>query len=1162
MYEPKAGWQWDMNQIKQAKLSNDVVILMTSKLKKYPQNIQSALNMGGILGAEFQVEMACLGLNQTPDDTYKALLPAIQDGLLKELPDRLKFAHDKIHESSYALLPRDIRIERHALIAQYMLNTLDEVSIDAEIFTIVEHLNNSVEENIDPEKSIELAKFNYQAGIKAKQSSAFEPAVDFFLQARNYLNDSIWQEDPQFAFDLYFALAQAAYTTAKFQLSEQSIKLCMLHEKDQIKITPIIQLYQDLLFADSRHEEGIEFALTKLKEYGQSLPHSPSMLSVFLEYLSLKIRQRLRPTEKLLFLPKTTDQKRLSIMAIIANMVPSCYMANSNLMGFISLRMASLSLKYGNNSYSSFGYAMTGLVETGIFKRIKGGRAYYDLSYQVEEKYPNKLIKGRNMMLMSSFAGPWTEPIADYKKLLEPARALNAEQGILQWSDFCVVFTRAQSLFFGRDTLENTQNENEIWLNFHIKNGDQQVIANQRFILHFIQKLRMKDTTEPPFEFDEEQHAVNVRQQQNVTFKAYYAVLKQFDHYMKGEFKESINLGLSLFTTIYEIYGIGLDAIHRYIFCLAYLAIDKRTLTPTLRVKATLYFRLNKFYLKIYQSNRPENYSAFVSLVDAEEYRQLNKPMKALNCYEHSLMLSEDTSLFNEALVNERLADFHQTEKHEHSALMYAARARKLYKRWGNKLQIQRIDKRYPELALISSSESPVPTQPITTEKAQDTLDLISLTRGSQAISSEVQLDQLINTLLKQLIQTAGAERAVLLIEEYGQLHIQGEIFTEHDQEQVNVLTDKTLSPNSNEMAESVIRFVERSKTYEVLSDACNTGNFTQDPYIIEQQLKSLLCMPILNQGKLLGILYLENNLMKDAFTQQHQDVLQILASQAAISLANAQLYSNLEEKVAERTQALESTMEQLIGAEKLASLGQLVSGIAHEINTPVGVGVTSSTLIQHELKEITKKFKSGSMRKSDFEQFLEHSNDVLEMLLKSINHIAELVDTFKQVEVSQSEEEKNHFNLKDYIQEILNSNSADLRNHPAKLNCPENIEMHSYPLAFSLIMNTLISNSLIHGFKDKANGSISIHVSQSKSTGNDNIIIEYIDDGVGITVENRKKIFDPFFTTNMGSHTGLGLHIIYNIVTQQFRGTIRCDAPKTPDHTGAYFYLSLPREA
>ncbi len=1169
LFNPDTGWQWDIERIRQASISGDVVELMTRKLKQYPQATQSALNMCAIMGAEFKLSMASLGLEQDTDTTYQALLPAIQDGLLKEVGKRLKFTHDKIHESSYALWPKDKRTQRHALIAKYMLKTLDKATIDTEIFSIVEHLNYSSETVTDVKQKIELARYNYRAGMKAKQSSAFEPAVEFFLKGKSYLDESIWQQQPDFAFDLHFFLAQTAYTTARFKLSENTIKLCMSHEKEQIKITPVVQLYQDLLFASSRHDEGIAFALNKLDEYGLSLPANPGKFAVMIEYLALKFRQRLRRTETLQKLPQTTDKRRLSMMAIIANMVPSCYMVNGDLMGFISLRMASLSLKYGNNVYSSFGYAMTGLVETGILKRIKSGRKYYNLSLTLEDQYPNKLIRGRNMMLMSSFAAPWTEPITHYKEMMEEARTLNAELGVLQWADYCVVFTRAQSLFFGRNNLLVTHEENLKWLDFHIKNGDQQVIANQEFIVNFIEYFQASaetlNTNTPNNDqntFNESEHVSAISQQQNVTFQAYYHVLKQMDGYLLGDYKNCVLEGNKLFMVVLNTFGICLDAIHRYFYSLAYLALDKQTLSLRKRVSTALYFRLNFFCLWIYKNNRPDNYGAHYALLKAELYRKKNKHKKALDYYERSIQLSEKSSLFNEALANERLADFHQCAARKQSALLYATQARKLYKRWGSNLQVERINKLYPDLLFVAETDRVSSGVPIVVDNHQQ-LELINLTRGSQAISSEVKIHKLVEMLLKQLIQIAGAEKAVLLLDEGGQLMIYGEIDSRQGNP-ISLMPNQTQLPNSTTLAESVIQYVARSKSHEVLAHAAITGNFTQDPYVIAQQLKSLLCMPILSQGELVGVLYLENNLTTNAFTQRHKEVLEVLASQAAISVVNARLYSHLEEKVSERTQELHETMDQLTEAKKIAALGRVVAGVAHEINTPLGISLTSSTFLKSNIDKISRKHQENSITKTEFQDFLKLSGEITELMLLNLGRAIKLVERFKSTAAGESEETAISFNLKDILDKIINAFTEKLQkeHHVICVDCNIGIEMKSYPAALELIIGNLITNSLTHGFQNRQGGNITLAVSESKYSESNNIIIEYHDDGIGIKDEYRKMVFDPFFTTNMGESSGLGLHIVYNIINNQFGGKIRCEAGNNEMNIGAHFYLSLPKEA
>ncbi|MEY8204789.1 MAG: AAA family ATPase, partial [Bermanella sp.] len=388
VFRAEQGWSWHMAGIRQASLSGGVVALMSRKIKKYPQGTQDMLNMCAIQGAEFTLGMSALVLGQAIDAAYQAVLPAIEDGLIQSWGECFKFAHDKIQESCYALCSAQACNQRHWQVAQQMLNGLDEAAIEGEIFAIVTHLNHGSEQLADDQQRVDIAGFNYRAGIAAQQASAFGPALSYFKQSKTYLSDEIWQQQPGFAFELHFALAQVAYTCSQFELAEETIKLCMHHEDEQVTITPVVQLYLDLLFSCSRHAEGIAFGLAKLREYGQSLPAKPGKLAVMREYLAFKCRQRWRSTPSLLHLAASKDAKILSVMAILSSLVPSCYMVDGELMGIVSLRMANLSLRHGNNLYSSFGYAMTGMVEIGPLKRLRSGRQYCDLSWAMEEKYP------------------------------------------------------------------------------------------------------------------------------------------------------------------------------------------------------------------------------------------------------------------------------------------------------------------------------------------------------------------------------------------------------------------------------------------------------------------------------------------------------------------------------------------------------------------------------------------------------------------------------------------------------------------------------------------------------------------------------------------------------------------------------------------------------
>ncbi len=259
-------------------------------------------------------------------------------------------------------------------------------------------------------------------------------------------------------------------------------------------------------------------------------------------------------------------------------------------------------------------------------------------------------------------------------------------------------------------------------------------------------------------------------------------------------------------------------------------------------------------------------------------------------------------------------------------------------------------------------------------------------------------------------------------------------------------------------------------------------------------------------------------------------------------------LNEELEIRVEERT-------KQLLESEKMVALGNLVAGVAHEINNPVGIGVTASSFLKDQVEQLRENYKNGSMSKSQFEEFVETSLELSESLLTNLNRAANLVSSFKQVAVDQTSEGIRTFRIRDYIDEVLMSLKPRFARtrHEAILNCPENLEIYSIPGAFSQILTNLVINSLIHGFEDVEEGKILIDI----SVVDDILQFSYSDNGIGISPEIKNKIFEPFVTTKHGvGGTGLGLHLIYNIVTQTLNGSITYDS--TPGN-GVDFRITVP---
>jgi PAS domain S-box-containing protein len=282
-------------------------------------------------------------------------------------------------------------------------------------------------------------------------------------------------------------------------------------------------------------------------------------------------------------------------------------------------------------------------------------------------------------------------------------------------------------------------------------------------------------------------------------------------------------------------------------------------------------------------------------------------------------------------------------------------------------------------------------------------------------------------------------------------------------------------------------------------------------------------------------------------------------------------LNEELEQRVHERTKALQESnqalqeslhtlelaQQQLIQSEKMASLGGLVAGITHEINTPLGVGVTAASHLEMQSKTIEQLFLNNEMKRSDLEHYLHTASESSHIILRNLERASEHIQSFKRIAVNQTHEERLRFKFKPYLDDILTSLRPQLKRvkHRVTVTCPPELEIISYPGVFSQIISNLILNSLIHGFEGIEQGEILLDVTEQDAY----LIIKYRDTGKGMDKNTVKRVFDPFFTTRRGQGgSGLGMYIVYNLVTQKLHGHIVC---KSQPGQGVKFTIWIPLE-
>ncbi|MDQ2106421.1 sensor histidine kinase, partial [Azospirillum isscasi] len=546
------------------------------------------------------------------------------------------------------------------------------------------------------------------------------------------------------------------------------------------------------------------------------------------------------------------------------------------------------------------------------------------------------------------------------------------------------------------------------------------------------------------------------------------------------------------------------------------------------------------------------------------------------------------------ATVHERAALFHDEQGHAAPALFHRTQARDLYRRWEAWAKAADLERRHPALAPPPDPPRFRPSERLSSSSsgrlAAGALDIEAVLKAAQAISGEIRRDGLVDRLLRTVFEAAGAERGHLLLADAdGRLvpAAEGDMRAGVFRALPTPDTAAAREDGPPPVPAAVAAYTARLNAPLVLDDAAADPRFADDPTIRARRPRSVLCLPLVRQGVLIGLLYLENNLVTGAFVDQRVEVPCLLAAQIAISLENARLYDelaafnrSLEAQVAERTRALDGqssllrrtleevseaharlqeTQRQLVQAEKMAALGELVAGVSHEINTPLGVALTAASHLSDETARIVARFEAGGLRRAEFQGYAEAAVESTGLLMANLGRAADLVRGFKQVAVDQTSGERRVFELDSWLDALVLSLRPmwHRAKHEVSVTGAAGIVLDSHPGALAQVLTNLISNALVHGLGPERAGRIAIAVTQPDP---DSVEIAVADDGRGIAPDALPFIFDPFFTTrrSQGS-TGLGLHIVYNLVTQALGGSVTA---ASPPGGGARFTLRIPKVA
>ncbi|MGQ0505104.1 MAG: SpoIIE family protein phosphatase, partial [Myxococcaceae bacterium] len=969
LLDSKTGvWSWSLPRIQKISISDNVVELMTKKLNRLSHDTVSALKLAACIGNNFDLNVLSVVLEQAPQKVAASLWQAVNEGVVvprsetykyvhvqrevakgeddasaaRELVNtlmareasagklevRYRFLHDRVQQAAYQLIPEAERAALHLKIGRLLLKhspVAPEQQHADQLFSTVGHLNQGADLLTAPEEKLELAKLNFLAGGRAKSATAYNAAAAHYAKGMQLLPATAWKEHYRLTYDLHMQGAECEYLIGKQASSEKLLRDASAHAQSTLdRLEPILaQMRAQLSGGINGFDKALALAKEAFSLLGHDLPDTAEKWGAAVAAEAKLIEELLakRDVKTLIELPALTDPEVLAMQRLAAQLFGIGYFMGNELVAYSVYLILRLSLQRGNSDVSAFAYSMYGVI-AGSGGDYQRALQFGELSLKVNERYPNVevLVKISNLWGLS--ISPYVNHLEANLPHFQVTYQNCLQAGELAYGIFAVYFTICTRFMKG-DALEQVLSGSEQYRAFVRQTNDVAINLAIEMLRQTMRALQGK--TKAPGSLDgddynDEKVQAGFEEAKFLSGLFWQAILRGQLYFTLDRYEEalaSFRRADPLFVTNMAFFN-GTN--HHFYYTLA-LAASYPTMAEPERADALKLMQRNIEQIGKWAQSAPVNYQHRHELARAELARLQKDDAQASTLYEKAVRHAREGRFQqDEALAFELAAKHSLAQEREQLARFYMTEAHYAYTRWGAKAKVAQLEQRFPEL-LASQRELPPSNEHLVGRTVTRTvgtvhgvgsgLDLATMVKASQTLSGEIVLKRLLHELIKLVLANAGAQRAWLLL--HGQDGLAVEATGSVDGE-VTVLASTPLE-KAEGIARGIVRYVERTRESVVLADAARKGDFISDSDVVRLQPKSVLCVPVIHAGKTLGAMYLENNLTSNAFTPARIELLQILSTQAAISIENGQLYASLEAKVEQRTRELREKDNSLIAA-------------------------------------------------------------------------------------------------------------------------------------------------------------------------------------------------------------------------------------------------------
>ncbi|MFL5357777.1 AAA family ATPase [Archangium sp.] len=1155
---PGGGWRWDAEGVRSRGYSDNIVDFMARNLHQLPGSTQHLLPLAACVGNSFPLEMLALIAGQEAGEVERGLEPALQEGLVvRSASEQYRFLHDRIQQAAHALIPEGERKAIHLRIGRLLLERLSAEEVREKLFEIVSQLNTGVELINGHEERHRLARLNAEAGWKAQASSAHDSAAAYLSTAFALIPGEPWETDPELAFKVQLDQAGSELVSGNFAQTRRLLEGLRSRARRRVDIAAVYGLRHEVHLIAGEIEASVTCLLECLALLGMPMHPHPSWEEALAAREEVQALLGARPIESLVELPLMTDADMKPVMSVLARLFPSAYLTDNNLLILHVCRLVSLSLRYGNTNESVIAYSSLGVLLGQFFKSYQEGYAYGMLACALVDRYnlgPERVRALFNLEMISY----WCRPLAAAHE-----HALSAFQHALQTNNYLYACYIVGHVVWNRQAmghpLDDVYQDAVARMDFMRKTGFVGVVDTTLIVLRYLQTLRGHSPTFGMLDgegFDERALEAGLSPATMSSMVCQYWLSKMQARFMCGSYAEARAAGDKAAAFIWSFIGI-IPLLDFHLFRALTLAACCEGAAEEERQRYLEAAEVHWQQLEQWAVNCPETFRALERLVFAELARIRGRLEQALPAYEEALRAARENGFIQHvALVCELAANFYRKRRAPFIAEAYARQAREAYAQWGAHGKVKQLDALWPSLV---SSAAPSSATTTTSSSESREIDALAVVKAQQAVSSEIVLERLVSTLMRVATENAGAQRGALLLPRGDKLLVVAD---------TESASGGTQAP-PHEAAEAalpwtILSYVRRTHEHVLIGDAAAPHPFSGEPYLEQSGARSVLCLPLMRQESLSGVMYLENRFASGAFTPERITLLGQLASQAAISIENARLYAELqrteaalrsandglERRVEERTRELKQAQAQLVDTARAAGMAEVASDVLHN----VGNVLTSAVINLEQMRSAAAA--SRFERAAQLSALLkEHQEDLVGFLTRDprgrllpdyllalteelghertqlrtnlnemglhLEHIHAIIRV--QQDYAKTSLILGEWDLAQLIDDSLRFQLATLKRHGVSVvreftSVPRmQVDKHK---VLQILIN-LLSNAK-DAMAELPEGQR--HLCVRLTTQGNVARIQVVDSGKGFTRELRKQLFALGFTTRKEGH-GFGLH-------------------------------------